>query len=549
MKSPPPSPRVRAALGAAALGLLAALAYSPVWSAGFIWDDDAHLTPSALRDASGLARIWAEPGATQQYYPLLHSVFWLEHRLWGEAPRGYHAANLVLHLAVALLFWRLLRALAIPGAALAAALFALHPVHVETVAWISEQKNTLSAAFALGAALAWVRFDDARRRGAWWGGLALFVAALASKTAIAPLPAALLVLAWWRRGAIELRRDVLPLVPWFAVAIGTGLFTAAVERDLIGAGGPEFELSALQRLLLAGRIPWAYVRQLVWPSDLIFVYPRWTIDPGAVAAWAGIVIMVLLTAFLWRNRPKRAPLTVWLLFVGLLFPVLGFFDAYPFRYSFVADHFAYFASLPVLAGAAAFLASRERIATPLTLACVLLVLPALAWRTHRHAGNFRDAAALYRHTVERNPAAWMAWNNLGRELLSDPARRDEAIDCFSRALRLRPDYFEARTNLGLVLTQSGRAVEALPHLRRAVELQPAAYQGHTNLGIALAGAGRAPEALVAFRTAAALAPKLPNARENLAKALLLAGYRDAAAVELAAAERLRQTAVFAPGDN
>lgn len=529
--------------------LLTLLAYRPVFSAGFIWDDDAHITPPALRTAEGLGRIWTEPGATQQYYPLLHSAFWLQHRLWGDTPGGYHATNLLLHLLGVLLFWRLLRALAVPGAGLAAALFALHPVQVETVAWVSEQKNTLSAALALGAAWSWVRFDDHRRSGAWWLGFTLFLAALASKTAVAPLPAALLVVAWWRRGTLDLRQDVAPLLPWLVVAVGAGLFTASVERHLVGATGAEFDPTAIERLLQAGRTPWFYLAQLAWPRDLIFVYPRAPLLPAEPSAWAGLMLTLGLTAVLVAcRRQRRDLLVVWLLFLGLLFPVLGLFAAYPFQYSFVADHFGYLASLPVCAGIAGLLAASGRWRKPLMVAFVLLVLPALAIRTERHARNFRDAATLYRHTTERNPGAWMAWNNLGRELLGDPARRPEAVACFERALALRPDYYEARTNLGLALTQSGRAPDALPHLHRAVELEPAAYQVHTNLGIALVSAGRAPEALIAFRTAAALAPRLPNARENLAKALLLAGHREAAAAEFAVAARLRQTAAFAVSD-
>ena len=539
---PPPSPAspARLALAAAALLALVALAHAPAFSAGFIWDDDGHLTPPPLRPAAGLARIWTEPGATQQYYPLLHSVFWLEHRLWGDAPLGYHAANVLFHAVVTLLFWRLLRSLAVPGAWLAAALFAVHPVHVESVAWISEQKNTLSAALALGAALAWVRFDATRRSGSWWVGFGLFAAALAAKTAVAPLPAALLVVRWWCRGQVEARRDAAPLLPWFVLAAGAGLFTAAVERHLIGAADAEFSLSLAERLVLAGRLPWAYLHHLAWPRELMFWYPRWTLDPGAPAAWLGAAASVAVTLALWHLRRRaRGPLAVWLLFGGLLFPALGFVDIYPFRYSFVADHFAYLASLPVLAAAAAGGWAGARLAPRAALALGMLAVPVLAARTSQHARVFRDATTLYRHTLDRNPAAWAAWNNLGRELQADPARRDEAVRCFERALALRPDYYEARTNLGLSLAQSGRAVEALPHARRAVELQPASYQAHTNLGIALAGAGRVAEAPVAFRTAVALAPGLPNARENLAKALLLAGHREEAAAQFAAAARQR----------
>lgn len=534
---PPTTPGPRVAWFSAAILAGTLLAYWPALSAGFIWDDDAHLTPPHLRSLDGLARIWTEPGATQQYYPLLHSVFWFEHRLWGDATLGYHLANILWHALATVLLGLLLARLALPGAWLGAALFALHPLHVESVAWISEQKNTLSAVCALGATLAWLRYDSTRSRAAWWGAWGVFVAGLATKTAIAPLPAALLVLAWWRRGRLELRRDVGPLLPWFALALVAGFFTAAVERHLIGADGRAFDLSVLQRLLLAGRIPWFYLKQLLWPAELVFIYPRWTIDPSAAGPWIILAGSVAFTLALWILRHRaRGVWVAWLLFGGMLFPALGFFDVYPFRYSFVADHFAYLGAVPVLVLVAAFVGQWPR-ATVVWLAAFLL--PALGLLTWRQAREYRDATTLYRATVAKNPSAWMAWNNLGKEVLADPAERAEALRCFERAVALHPDYFEARNNLGLTLTQSGRAAEARHHLERAVRLQPASYQAHNNLGIALAGSSRAAESLIAFRTAVALSPQLPNSRENFARALLLAGHPDEAAAQSAAAARLR----------
>ena len=194
----------------------------PALQAGFIWDDDGHVTRTDLRDLSGLYRIWFEFGATQQYYPVLHSAFWLEHLVWGDSPLGYHLLNVLLHASAACLFGVLLRRLAVPGAALAALLFALHPVCVESVAWISEQKNTLSLVFYLCAALAYLRFTERRRGTVYLLATGLFVLALLTKTVTASLPAALLVVFWWQRGRLEWRRDVVPLLPWFALGRGVG---------------------------------------------------------------------------------------------------------------------------------------------------------------------------------------------------------------------------------------------------------------------------------------------------------------------------------------
>ena len=159
--------------------------------------------------------MWTDFGATQQYYPLLHTAFWVEHQLWGNAAAGYHLVNILLHGLSAVLLLRILRRLEIPGAAFAAALFALHPVHVESVAWISEQKNTLSLVFYLAAALAYLRFDEGRRRKDYLQASGLFVLGLLTKTVVATLPAALLVVFWWKRGRIAGRRDVAPWAPWF----------------------------------------------------------------------------------------------------------------------------------------------------------------------------------------------------------------------------------------------------------------------------------------------------------------------------------------------
>ncbi len=542
----PPSPAAPSAIAPEStrqflgrgLALIAALVivYFPALRGGLLWDDERHLTASPLRSLEGLGRIWTEIGATQQYYPVLHSAFWLEHALWGDATPGYHVTTLLLHGLAAVLFALVLRRLALPGAWLAATLFAFHPAHVESVAWISEQKNTLSAALGLGAVLAYLRFADARRPLAYAIASALFVLALLTKSVVATLPAALLVITWWQRGRLAWRQDVRPLIPWFVAATAAGVFTAWFERALIGAEGAAFELSALQRTLLAPHIVWFYLGKLAWPAGLTFIYPRWEILPASPLAWLPLVAALIALGLAWRVR-SRAPLAVLLLFGGLLFPVLGFFNVFPFLYSFVADHFQYLASLPVLAAVAALLAPRLHRTGRWPAFLLVAGLALMSWR---QAGDYRDLETLYRATLARNPACWMAHNNLGKELLADPARLPEAITCFQRALSLRPAYPEALTNLGLALNNSGRPAEAIAYLRDSLRLKPGVYQAHNNLGIALARSGRAEDALAEFARAAALNPHLPNIEENWAKALLLLGRNDEAALHFARAEQLRK---------
>ena len=545
-------PAALAVTAGVVLVVLAALcAYAPALHGGLVWDDEAHLTAPALRSWAGLGRIWTEPGATQQYYPVLHSAFWLEHRLWGAQVFGYHLTNLAQHLLAAGLFALLLRRLAVPGAALAATLFALHPVHVESVAWISEQKNTLSLVWYLGAALAYLRYHDgdrARRRD-YWLGSALFLLALLTKSVTATLPAALLVVTWWRHGRLSWRRDVGPLVPWFVVGAMAGLFTAEMERHVIGAAGADYALSGTQRLLLAGHIAWFYVGHLLWPADLTFIYPRWTIDPRLALDWLPTLSALALLALLWRLRHRsRAPLAAALLFGGSLFPVLGFFDVYPFRYSYVADHFQYLPNLGLIALLAAGLALGTR-AWPRIARGALgtALLLALAVTTSRLTPMYRDHETLYRTTLARHPECWMAHNNLGL-LLSARGERRTAAWHFRQAIALHPNYFDGLNNLGLTLTQLGQPRAAVPYLERAIQADPTAPQARNNLGIALAGCRQTRAAVAAFRGALHFLPDAPSLYDNLAKALRLDGRpREAAAAAAQAAHwRARAAATATP---
>ncbi|MHB8839121.1 MAG: tetratricopeptide repeat protein, partial [Gemmatimonadaceae bacterium] len=460
-----------------ALLLIAAVfvAYAPALGGGLVWDDSAHVTVGALQGWDGLRRIWLEPGATQQYYPVLHSLFWLEHRLWGDAVSGYHAANALLHAVAACLVALLGQRIGARGAWIGAFVFALHPVNVESVAWISEQKNTLSLVFALASALAWLRFDASRATRDWAGAFALFVLALGSKTVTATLPCVLLVIIWWRRGRIEWRRDVLPLLPWLAAGVAAGLGTAWMEHHVIGASGAEFSLSPLQRLLLAGRVVWHYLATFLWPAHLAFTYPRWTVDPRAALTCAYPAAILALLAALWSVRHRsRAPLAAFLIFAGVLFPVLGFVDVYPFRYSFVADHFQYQASisLAMLAGAGVAWAG-ERVASRYTVwagtAVLLLTLGTLTWR---QAGDYRDAETLYRATIAANPSSWMTHHNLGRLVSRRAGGLEEAIAHFEIAIALKPDHARAHYSLGVALERVGRGAQAVPHFEAAIRLEP-----------------------------------------------------------------------------
>jgi len=550
------------AMSALVFGLVLA-SYWPALRGGLLWDDQAHVTRPDLRPLSGLGRIWTDVHSTQQYYPVLHSAFWIEHRLWGDATPGYHLLNLLLHAISCCLLAGILRRLWQPAAArpreptgvewpatsgvewFAALLFAVHPVCVESVAWISEQKNTLSLVFYLLAALAYLDFDATRRRRSYGWALALFLLALGTKSVTATLPAALLVVLWWKHSRLAWRRDVLPLVPWLAVGAAAGLFTAWDERTLMGAAGATYALSAGQRVLLAGRVIWFYLGKLAWPADLVFVYPRWDV-PASAADWYGWSAGVIaVTAGLWlirrythgnRVRAAAAGLAGWLFFVGSLFPALGFFNVFPFLYSYVADHFQYQACLGVMATVAAgFGVLQARASAPIRAsarALGVLLVAGLALLTNHQSRIYRDSETLYLATLERNPACWMAHNNLGADLVHLPGRSAEALAHYEQALRIRPDYPEAHNNLAnLLATMPGRAPEALAHYQAALRLKPDFSEAHDNLANLLATMpGHLPEALAHYEQALRLQPENAEAHFNLAGRLANLPGREAEAV-------------------
>jgi protein O-mannosyl-transferase len=526
-----------------ALSLAVLIVYQPVWNSGFLWDDAAHVTRPNLRSWRGLWSIWAAPGITQQYYPFTHTVFWLQHRLWGDTPAGYHLVNIILHAAAASMAGLILYRLRIPGAYFAAAIFALHPVQVESVAWITEIKNTLSAVFYLSAAIAWLRYREQQNAGAYALAFGLFLLALCSKTVTATLPAALLVIEWWRRGRLSWQRDVLPLVPFFILGAAAGLSTVWVERSLVGAEGAEFDLSPIERCLIAGRALWFYAGTLLWPVNLVFIYPRWRVSHGTWWQYVYPVAAMAVFAVAWSlRRRSRGPLAGMLYFAGTLFPALGFFNVYPFLFSFVADHFQYLASLGLItlaaAGLARLLERRRRWGRPVANVICLAVLSTLALLTWRQSHVYADVESLYRATIAGNPESWMAHNNLAGALIARGAV-DEAVEHVEKALALKPDYAEARNNLGLALASRGRLDEALAQYRKALELEPAYAEARNNLGFLLARRGQVDEAIAQYRRALEIDPGLARAHYNLAEALTAREQTDEAAVHLRMALALR----------
>ena len=545
-----------------ALVLMVLVAYLPAFRAGFIWDDDRYVTKNpALLDAHGLVAAWTTLDATVQYYPLTHTSFWIEHELWGFDPRGYHVVNALLHAAAALLVWRILVLLEAPGAWLAAAVFALHPVQVESVAWVTERKNTLSAVFYLASAHAFLSWALGRARGARRPATAaaLFLAALLSKTVTATLPIALAIVLWAKRGSLR-RAEIGWLAPMLAAGAIFGALTHHLERTQVGAEGADWALSVPARLVLAGRIVWFYLGKLAWPHPLVFIYPRWTPDPSSALAWlpAAGVAALLAAASRARGRFGRWPLAALAFFVVTLAPALGFFTVYPMRYSWVADHFQYLASLgPIVltvAGAAWAFGARP-LARP-AAAAVLFVLGTATWT---RCLAYASEETIWRDTLARNPSAWIAHNNLGI-LLAQRGASQEAASHFERVLALRPEHSGALANLGYLQELMGRDAEAAASLARAAAMRPEDADARAHLvrvllrlgrtadalapaleaarlrpddpeilcdaGTLLATAGRPGEGIPLLRRALALRPGFPRAAANLERARRAAGAGD-----------------------
>jgi len=545
--APPTGIKGRTSQRSDALILLwaALVAYYPALRGGMIWDDNAHLTMPALRSLRGLWNIWFHLGATAQYYPLLHSAFWLESHLWGGWVVGYHVWNVLLHALSAYLVVLIVRRLDLPGAWLAGFIFALHPVCVESVAWMSEQKSTLSAVFYLGSALTYLDFRQTGRRQQYYLALGLFAAALLTKSVTATLPAVLLVIFWWQNGRLEWKRDVRPLSGWLVFGACAGFFTAWVEKTYVRAEGADFTLSAMQRLLLAGRVVWFYAGKVLWPSNLIFNYPRWTIDPAEWRQYSYTLLLLVAAAgcWLWARR-SRGPLAALLIFVGTLVPVLGFFNVYPFRYSYVADHFQYLATLAIIIPVSSLLTvAAQRLSVPKQVALGMagLLVAGLGFLTWSQAHVYANAETLYRETLERNPDSFLARVNLCTTLLDQPGRLADAAAYCEESLRLRPDLAETHLNVGLLRAHApGGLPDAIEEMRAAVRIRPSYVAARFDLATALFLTNHPLDAVAEFQTVLRTVPDYPQAYVGLGNSLLtIRGRQQEAAEAFRNALRLR----------
>lgn len=550
-------------LGALLL-LITLVAYLPALRAGFIWDDDDYVENNlTLRSVHGLSQIWFQPITLPQYYPLVHTTFWVEYQLWGLNSFGYHLDNILLHAITAWLLGILLKRLNLPGAALAAMIFAVHPVHVESVAWITERKNVLSGLLYFASAiLFWDFIARPPRHWRYAASLGCFVLALLAKTVTCSLPAAMLLVIWWKRRNIVARftrtsddlftvgrKNPAPalaihaatmarllglLAPFFVLGAAFAITTATFERRIVGAVGPEFDLSGIDRLLIASRAIWFYFSKLILPAELAFIYPRWHV-PAPAWVWGYFASALLLVLGLWllRNRVGRGPLIAMLLFGGTLLPALGFINVYPMRYSFIADHFQYLAS----AGMIAFLCA---VLHRLLGSWSLILVPTLITATFFQSQIYRNRLTLWRDVLDKNPDAWLAHTNLALELSKEPAtivqamshyqraveiaqhlpdthhllgrayaatgRLEDASACFDRALAIDPRFAPAWVSKGRLALGREDFASAEQHFRHALELNRYTFAAYSGLAVTLDRLGRRPEAVEVYEALLAVEP-------------------------------------------
>ena len=530
------SSRGRVLVFAVVLATVTIFAYRPAWHGGFLWDDDDYIINNELLTApDGWQRIWFSLDSPSQYFPFTYSTFRIEHALWGLNTTGYHWVNLLLHVGSALLVWAVLARLKVPGSWLAAAIFALHPVQVESVAWITERKNVLMAFFFLLTLLAWIVFFDERTRRPWLFyclALVCYVLALSAKATACTLPAALFLIFWLEKKAITIRR-LIQILPFVVLGIGMGLLAVWWERYHQGTNRGLFTfLSPIERILVASRAVWFYLSKIFWPSNLTFIYPRWNISPANLIDYIWLVagIAACVAIYFIRRYFGRSVEVAAAFFVATLTPVLGFIMLFTFRYTFVADHYQYLACIgPIALASAGIVSLSNKFAQfrGVIVSVALLVVASLGTLTWRQAATYTDIETLWRTTLARNPECWMAHTNLGLVFLQQ-GKIDDGIAHYRSALQMQPDSWDAEYNLGTALLGKGRVDEAILHCEKAVRVRPTDPDAQVSLGNALFQKGRIDEAIDHYQRAITAHPDHFLARYSLGRALLEKGELDGA---------------------
>ena len=553
-------------LRAALLAALGWWIYAPVLHGSWIWDDLLYLPGNPLlNDPERLWKLWFAPGHVLDYYPIEATVQWAQWQLWGNATFGYHVTNVVLHILNALLVWRLLEKFHLRLAWLGGLLFLVQPVQVESVAYISELKNTLSLTPFLFAMIAWIDYEDRRHPRDYALALGLFLVAMLCKISMAPFPVVILLYAWWKRGRIN-AQDFKHSAPFFLIALALGTMTILSgiwyrqlhlePEEIVPLGGLG------SRLACAGLTFSFYFAKCFWPGQMLPIYPHWQVDPPSPLQFVPWLVWGALACWLWSRRQGwgRHALLGLGFFALMIAPFLGFNGASYMSFTWVMDHFLYIAIIGLIGLVVAALEQVTAVALRLTLiTAVALVAAWWAVASHTYAGIFRSNQTLWSYTIQHHPQAWAAHNNLGMSdqqagqwadaraqyeaalqlhpdyadalnnlgsILASTGHAPEAVAPFEHALSLNPNDASVHYNLGSTLLQLGRTAEAIHHYEEAIRLHPSLAEAHYSLGNIHIQAGQFPEAIAEYQAAVAIAPGYADAHANLGNALLQSGQTD-----------------------
>lgn len=515
------------------LFVITAIVYVPAMQGEFLWDDRNVIRDNVLlRSTDGLWKIWTAPAYNKyevHYWPIVYSTFWFEYHLWEQNTLGYHLVNIFLHSINSALLWLLLKRLLVPGAYFAAVLFAIHPVHVESVAWMVELKDVLSGMFYLLAILIYMEFDAQKNRRTYILSLFLFVVAMLSKTIVVTLPIAILLILWWKKNKIS-KNDIFYLLPFFFagifITIGDILFTSTLGKF-------KLDLSFLQRCIIAGRVIWFYASKVFLPLHLVAIYPKWEINAKAILQYIYPLSATAVIALLWIKKHQfgKGPLIAVLYFIVTLFPVLGFRTIDYMKHSYAADRFQYLASTGLFVLFSAIIttiaersgAARRWIQYDGS-ALLILILGII---TLQQSALYKDIETLFRYNLTFNPDSPAVHNNIAVELSRKGNIKEAAIH-FSEVLKFDPDDASAHNNLGMALAESGKIDEAIAHYKEALRIDYKNGEAYSNYGVALAQKGELEKAIPFLKKAVKLHPSNYNFQYNLANGLsLMEKYQEA----------------------
>jgi len=502
--------------------------FSPALHGTWLWDDDILVAKNALtHEPSGFWKGWYKLDGLGNYYPLEVDTEWVEWHLWHDDTFGYHLTSVLLHILSALLIWKLLSKIGLRLAWLGGLLFIVHPVTVESVAWISELKNTLSLPLFLLAMCSWIDYDERRKRCDYFLTLGFFLVAMLAKTTMVMFPIIILLYAWWKRSRVGWS-DLKIGLPFFVISLGLGVISVCLQPHQINLEHESFGNSFFTRFICGGLAITFYFFKCLWPVGLLPIYPVWTINLSSPLQYLPWPILGGLIGWLWTKRTgwgRHALLGIGFFLLNLIV-VVGFIMMNYTTMIWSLDHLVY---IPMIGLIGLTVAAMEAVAKKLILpirliaaALAAIVMGLLALESHGYAGMFVSKQTLCTYTIQRNPEAWLAYNDLGLSLFQE-GRAPEAIEQYKLALKINPDYAAGHNNLGFALNQLGQTPEAIEQYEQALRVDPNYVMAHNNLGNILGREGRVPEAIEQYEMALKVDPDHAETHANLGLLLLHTG--------------------------